>query len=168
MDLAFWKSVLWRQFGASLDMFGDAVRAFPPEGWVVGDPRRQPWYVSYHTLFWLDLYLSGAVEGFAPPPPFSLGELRPEVLPERPYTQAELLAYLDHGRAKTHAAIEGLSDERAAQVCHFGWGSLPYAELLLYNHRHVQHHTGQLNLRLVERTGAGPGWVCQAEAFRSP
>ena len=30
------------------------------------------WYVVYHALFWLDLYLSGAVEGFAPPAPFTL------------------------------------------------------------------------------------------------
>jgi hypothetical protein len=29
----------------------------------------QVWNVVYHALFWLDLYLSGSVEGFAPPSP---------------------------------------------------------------------------------------------------
>ena len=57
------------------------------------------WYIVYHTLFWLDLYLSGAVEGFAPPAPFTLDELDPAgLLPERPYTRDELQAYLEHGR----------------------------------------------------------------------
>jgi hypothetical protein len=35
------------------------------------------WYVAYHALFWLDLYLSGAVEGFTPTAPFTLEELDP-------------------------------------------------------------------------------------------
>ncbi len=53
------------------------------------------WYVAYHCLFWTDLYLSGAVEGFTPPAPFTLDELDPAgVLPDRQYTREELLAYL--------------------------------------------------------------------------
>jgi hypothetical protein len=163
MELSYWRPVLWRQFGASLDMLENAIRAFPDEAWLSGEPPRQPWYLAYHTLFWLDLYLSGSVEGFAPPAPYTLGELSPDVFPERPYTRDELLAYLAHGRSKARAAIDGLSEESATRTCRFGWGSLPYAELLLYVLRHLQHHGGQLNRRLVEVTGAAPGWVCQAE-----
>jgi hypothetical protein len=40
------------------------------------------WYLGYHTLFWLDLYLTGAEEGFAPPAPFDLVEMEAgEALP---------------------------------------------------------------------------------------
>lgn len=38
----------------------------------------------------------------------------------------------------------------------------PDEELLLYNMRHVQHHTGQLNLILRQKTGSAPRWVAQA------
>ena len=38
-----------------------------------------------------------------------------------------------------------------------------FAELLLYNLRHVQHHAGQLNLMLRQETDAAPGRVCAAE-----
>jgi hypothetical protein len=57
------------------------------------------WYLAYHALFWLDLYLSGSEEGFTPPAPFTLDELDPAgLVPERPHTKDELHAYLEHGR----------------------------------------------------------------------
>ncbi len=73
------------------------VRLWPVES---GSPELSEfWYIAFHTLFWLDLYLSGAVEGFVPPEPFTLDELDPAGLtPDRPYSKAELQAYLDHNR----------------------------------------------------------------------
>ncbi len=35
-------------------------------------------------------------------------------------------------------------------------------ELVIYNLRHVQHHTGQLNMMLRQETGNAPGWVSEA------
>ena len=32
MDQA-WKAIAWRQFGAAIDMFGNALRAYPDELW---------------------------------------------------------------------------------------------------------------------------------------
>src|SRR5262249_41964425 len=114
--------------------------------------------------FWLDLYLSGAVEGFAPPAPFTLDELDPAgLLPERPYAKDELLTYLEHGRSKCRATIDALTDERARQRCRFSWGEVSFVELLLYNMRHVQEHAAQLNLFLGQKLGSAPGWVAQAK-----
>ena len=95
---ATWRTSLWQQFGAAIDMLDNAVTACPDELWRVRlwDDAELPesaafWYIVYHTLFWLDLYLSGAVEGFAPPAPFTLDELDPAgLLPDRPYTRDEL------------------------------------------------------------------------------
>jgi len=116
-----WREILWRQFGAAIEMLEDALRACPDQLWgarLWGGDRAdlsEFWYVGYHTLFWLDLYLSGPVEGFAPPPPFTLDELDPAgLVPERRYAADELLAYLDHGRRKCRAVIEALTDEKAA------------------------------------------------------
>jgi hypothetical protein len=66
------KEVIWQQFGAAIDMLENALLACPDELW--SDRSRQPefWYVVYHTLFYLDLYLSGSVEGFTPPRPSRL------------------------------------------------------------------------------------------------
>jgi hypothetical protein len=116
------------------------------------------WYVVYHTLFFLDYYLSESVEGYAPPAPFTLAELDPAgVLPERVYTKDEMRRFLEHGREKLRAKIAGMTDERAAARCAFR--ELSELEHLLYNMRHVQHHMAQLNLILRQVTDSAPNWV---------
>jgi uncharacterized damage-inducible protein DinB len=163
-----WKTILWQQFGAAIDMLENAMRACPDKLW--SDPSAPPasvsrnvvgfWYVAYHTLFFLDFYLSECAKGFTPPAPFTLDELNPAgLLPHRPYTKAELQSYLEHGRKKCRATIEALTDERAGQRCGFEQPDVTGAELLLYNMRHVQHHAAQLNLLLRQATGSAPRWV---------
>lgn len=171
MDM-IWKKAIWSQFGASIDMFGNALHACPDELWTAhmwNDPAMQPefsdfWYVAYHTLFWLDLYLSGSVEGFTPPFPYTLEELDPRgVLPERIYNKEELLSYLMHCRQKCQETIEGLTDENAQHIGNFSWskGGISFAELLLDNLRHVQEHAAQLNMFLGQNTGTSTGWLAQ-------
>jgi len=156
---AFWRKTIWQQFGAAIDMLGNAIDACPAEAWA--DESRQPelWYLAYHTLFFLDLYLHGTADGFAPPEPFTLSELDPEGRPERPYTKEELRTYLDHCRKKCRETIDALTEGGARRRCGIEWLDLSGVELQLYNMRHVQHHAAQMNLLLRERTGSAPGWV---------
>jgi len=159
MDAAS-KAIVWQQFGAAIDMLENALLACPEELW--GDRTRKPeyWYLVYHTLFFLDFYLSDSAEGFAPPAPFTLTELDPAgVLPERVYTKDELQRYLAHGRRKCRATIEALTEEGALQRRRFGSVDGSVSELLLYNMRHVQHHAAQLNLILRQTIDSAPRWV---------
>src|SRR5437763_13443298 len=140
------RTALWQQFGAAIDMLENALLACPDTLWhgrlwgYPSDPSLPPgfaafWYITYHTLFWLDLYLTGSFEGFAPPAPFTTDELDPAgVLPERPYTRDELHAYLVQLRKKCQTTIAELSDEQAHQQVDYPWSRKPsYLELLLYN-----------------------------------
>jgi hypothetical protein len=168
MELTVWNAIVWRQFGAAIDMLENALLACPDELWADRSKRREFWSVVYHTLFWLDLYLFGSVEGFVPPAPFTLEELDPAgLLPERPYTKAELQSYLEHGRKKCRATIEALTDEKACERCRFRWGEVSFAELLLYNMRHVQHGAAQLNLILGQNIGSAPRWVVRTKSKHS-
>lgn len=95
------KTIIWKQFGASIDMLENAIRACPETLW--GDRSQKPefWYIAFHTLFYIDLYLSESAAGFAPPAPFTLDEMDERgLLPERVYTKEELQGYLEHGREK--------------------------------------------------------------------
>ena len=53
-----WKEVLWQQFGAAIDMLENALVACPEDLWRDRSQRPEYWYVLYHTLFFLDYYLS--------------------------------------------------------------------------------------------------------------
>lgn len=156
---AAWRELLWGQFGAALDMLENAIRACPDEVWF--DRTREPraWYVAYHTLFFLDLYCAGGVEGFRPPEPFTLGELNRGVVPAEPYAKDQLLAYLDYGRERARAMTAALDEASLRQSSGFAWLRMNRVELALYNARHVQHHAAQLNLILRQTTGSVPGWV---------
>lgn len=154
--------MLWRQFKIAIDSLGEALHDCPDELWEKQLWRDQPdqwvaqgfsafWYLGYHTLFWLDLYLTGAEEGFAPPAPFDLVEMvANETLP-RTYSRQELLGYLDTCRRRCQETVEALSPEQAARICTFPWGELPFGELLLYTMRHVQEHAAQLHLFLGQQ-----------------
>jgi len=135
-----WRASLWQQFGAAIDMLDNAILACPDQLWSDRSQRPEFWYLAYHTLFWLDFYLSDSVEGFAPPAPFKLDEMDPAgELPERPYTKAELGTYLDHCRDKCRATLASLSDEKAQRRCAIARFDFSIPELHLYNMRHVQH-----------------------------
>ena len=157
------KSSIWSQFGAAIDMLDNAIAACPDALWGNRIQRQELWYEAYHALFWLDLYLFGAEEGFEPPAPFALTEMDPPFeLPDRVYTQSELQTYLKHCRDKCRTTIEALTDETALRRCKFGWGEVNFVELLLYNMRHVQEHASQLCVILGQQTNDAPQWVGRA------
>lgn len=151
--------MLWRQYAVAIDSLGDALRDCPDHLWTSRLWEDEPdqwvakgfgtfWYIGYHALFWLDLYLTGAEEGFAPPAPFDLVEMvDDEVLP-RTYTRAELLGYWAHCRRTCQATVEAMTVEQANRPCSFAWGTVLFAELQLYTMRHVQEHAAQLHLYL--------------------
>lgn len=158
------KTGIWQQFGAAIDTLDNAIHLCPDHLWTAAlwedleDPAYgQFWFIAYHTLFWLDLFLTGTPEGFAPPPPFIRGKL-----PEAPYTKAEIQEYLRQCRQKCHATLQALTDEQAYQVCVFRWMEPTFLELQLYSMRHVQEHAAQLNLLLGQHGLEASDWVAKA------
>lgn len=168
------QDMLWRQFGAAIDDFGSAMRDCPdnlwearlwvdvPDQWVAAGFSAF-WYLGYHTLFWLDLYLTGQEEGFVPPEPFDLVEMEANESLPRVYSRAELLDYLAYYRQRCQDTIYGLAQEDATRICRFPWGELPFGELLLYTLRHVQEHSAQLHLFLGQQAGKSSDWVSRAD-----
>ncbi len=160
MDKAF-KESLWKQFGASIDMLGNAISQCSDELW---DNDKKFWYNAYHCLFFLDYYLTLDVDRFVPPSPFTLSELDPSgVMPDRVYTKEELLSYLGHNKSKCHDLIASLTDENANHRWVNKYRNISVIEILLYNMRHVQHHAGQLNLLLRQGMDKAPRWVSQTK-----
>ncbi|WP_143306376.1 DinB family protein [Chitinophaga vietnamensis] len=167
--ITFLKETLWKQFGASIDMLGNAIAMYPDEHW---DTRRRFFYIAYHTLIFLDYYLSYPAQALSSPLSFTLcaesaipAEAVDDIVPNRIYTKKELLAYLQSSREKCHQLIMSLNPEILADKWIEIDGDKTFAmlELLLYNMRHVQHHAGQLNMMLRQAIGAAPDWVPAAK-----
>ena len=158
-----WRRATGTQFEVAIEMLGSALRECPDDLWQesLWYDRSMPgfsdfWYVAYHTLFWLDLYLSGSGHGLVPPAPFTLGELDPAgVLPPRVYTREELEGYLAHSAEKCRATFRNMTDEQAQRTYEIGSKKhkMSFAELLLYNMGHVREHAAQLSMFLGQRRG---------------
>jgi len=165
------KESLQKQFGASIYMLERAITLSPES--LLADNKRF-YYIIYHTLIFLDYYLTLPPEDFKTPISFTIKEpedIPPEalddVVPDRFYTKKELLNYLKSIRKKCTQLIEGITEEKLAErwVEENTDGNMNYSrlEILLYNMRHVQHHTAQLNLTLREEINKTSGWVARAK-----
>lgn len=153
------KQVLWKQFGAAIDMLENAMVACPQKLW---NSTSKFWYNAYHTIFYLDYYLTEEPGKFLPPSPFTLSELDPQgIMPDRVYSKVELLGYLNFCREKCHSLIANLTDDNVNKRWINEYRDLSMLEILLYNMRHVQHHAGQLNLLLRQEVNNAPKWVSQ-------
>ncbi|UOB18625.1 DinB family protein [Abyssalbus ytuae] len=153
--------VIWRQFGASIDMLENAIKLCPLEFW---DTEKKFWYISYHCLFWLDYYLTLDPINFEPPLPFTLSEFDPYgTMPNRTYTKEELISYLQYCRKKCYDLVSAITEEIANSRWINDYKDYSVFEILLYNMRHVQHHSAQLNLLLRQEINDAPGWVSVAK-----
>ena len=153
--------LLWQQFGAAIDMLENALTACPDKLWQNGSNF---WYVGFHTLFWTDYYLSDETpkeEDFMPPAPFTKTDFDYALMPERVYEKHELLTYCQYVRGKLRDQLTRYTQEELLTKRFVSeYKNYSLFELLLYNMRHVQHHTAQLNLLLRQGTHeAAPGWV---------
>lgn len=148
------KNELWSQYGAAIDMLENALEKCPESLW---DDDNKFWYNAYHCLFFTDYDLTTDPENFHPPEPYTMSEMDPSgIMPERTYTKKELISYLHHCREKFRQLI-------MQDIANMRWNNqrrnYSMIEHLLHSKRHVQHHTGQLNMLLGKVNHDLPVWV---------
>ena len=173
------KESLWKQFAASIDMLKNAVALCPEEYW---NNNKKFFYMAYHCSVFLDYYLTIPPKNFSSLLPYTITEPAnipkdaiDDVVPNKIYSKNELLDYLQLSREKCRKVIAGLTEEKLNKP----WidnsenvnlelassSSMIYSvlEILLYNMRHVQHHTAQLNLILRQEINSAPDYVSHAK-----
>ena len=167
------RSVLAAQFEAGLCMLHQCVEQCQPQFWegqIASISCRQ---VAYHTLFFVDLYLSPSAEAFSLRELHAKGGDEREPRYSRGLDQDETLAYVGLCRQKAAQALAAETEQTLAGPSGFSWYPVSRGELHLINIRHIQHHTGQLDayLRrcdplLADRSAlrwVGSGWRGTAE-----
>jgi hypothetical protein len=163
MDL-YYRNLIWQQLGASIDALAKAIEVCPTGLWEDRSRNPEYWYLAYHTIFWLDLYLEDFPDNYHPPAPYGLEELDPAgLLPPTVYTQEQMLSFLAHGRARARRVLGSLTEQQGRAPYRFGNVDLTVTEKFLYTMRHVQHHTAQMHLILRQTIDSAPRWVFKAK-----
>ena len=170
---------LWKNFGGAIDMLKSTIVLCPGELW---QNDRKFYYLTYHTIIFLDYYLTNPVSDFRPILPYTITDpasLPPEaiddVIPDQLYTKDEFLIYLSDIREKCKRLISEASEEKLRSrwiedaeiemhgLCPTLVVDYSILEILFYNLRHVQHHTGQLNMILRQKANVTAPWISQAD-----
>ena len=166
-------------FAAAIDMLRSIISICPDEIWY---KEKKFYYMAYHTVIFLDYYLSSPVKDFTPDLPYTLGDpdhlpadAIDDVLPNAHYSKTEMLDYLSTIREKCKDLICLSSTEKLASkwikeeeidmhgLCPSVVTNYSLLEILFYNLRHVQHHVGQLNLLLRQKADIAAGWIAMAD-----
>lgn len=143
------RNILTGQFEAALSMMDHCIRACPPEHWEGKIANGSFRWVAYHTLFWLDLYLSPGDENA-----FVLRDLHARGGDERQpgaspgLGKEETLAYVAICREKILQILAAETAESLQGPSILSRRNITRGELHIYNIRHVQHHSGQLSAYL--------------------
>jgi hypothetical protein len=162
------KKILAGQLEAALCMLKHCIEACPPEHWEGKIANLTFREVAYHTLFFVDAYLSPSESAF------EMRDLNHRGGDERQDTlspglsKEETLEYLGICRQKVNEALAVETEKSLQGPSGFSRRKFSRGELHIYNIRHVQHHTGQLSafLRRMDKAHmddkalvwVGTGW----------
>lgn len=94
-----WETDLWPD---------EAPTAPTPHGGLHGSA---PWFLAYHALLTLDYDLTAEFERWEPPQPFDENTY---ASPNRIFTKAELLGYIDYCRERVCHTLDALTEDAAA------------------------------------------------------
>jgi hypothetical protein len=164
------KAIVWNQFGASIDMLINVVSNCP-DNFFEKNPRF--YYIAFHSTIFLDYYLTIPPSDFLPLLAFTQKELkdRPkeaidDLIPNKIYSKQEIVDYLQQSYEKCRLLIENLTvenqNERFKEGDEPNDMDYPILEILLYNMRHTQHHTAQLNMLLRQNIDKQMEWSFRA------
>jgi hypothetical protein len=92
------------------DLWPDEAPMGPtPHGGLHGSA---PWFLAYHALLTLDYDLTAEFEPWNPPQPFDENTY---AFPNRVFTRAELLGYIDYCRGRVRRTLDALTEDAAAR-----------------------------------------------------
>ena len=89
-----------------------------------------------------------------------------DLIPDKIYEKREIVAYLKQSREKGKQIVYALNNETLNDKFKEGDNpndmNYPILEILLYNMRHTQHHTAQLNMLLRQDINKHIEWSFRA------
>jgi hypothetical protein len=167
-----YKQLVVNQFEAALSTLNICINKCPEIAWNGQVGNLKFCQVTFHMLFFTDFYLGPDAESFRKQPFHQENKdffRHYEELEDRQqvelYEKRAIKKYLKHCREKAVQVVTGETPETLTGPSGFKRRTCSRAELHVYNMRHIQHHAGQLSLRLRIDHGIEIPWI--ASGWRS-
>jgi hypothetical protein len=143
-----YKQATLGQFEAALAILKQCIERCPGELWESQVAELTVQQIAYHTLFFVDFYLTASESDFTLRDVHHVGGDESEPVVSPGLDQQATLEYLAICLEKLRVAIASETEATLQGPSGFHWCKFTRAEMHLYNLRHVQHHAGQLSSHL--------------------
>jgi hypothetical protein len=155
-------AVLRRHFDPALQMLAQIIESCPESLWAAQTDGGPLWQHVMHALIGVQFWFREASERFAPPD-FGKGPV-PDLgtAPSFDVEKGPTTAYLQHIQSRAEAFFGSLDDGRL----HSGssiYEKCTYADLILGQTRHIQHHVGYCNRILRDGGRPAAKWLGYGE-----
>ena len=163
--LDLYKEVIAKQFEAALCTLDTCLDRCPEDVWEAAVGKITFNQLAFHTIFSVDYYLGADAEAqleqafhrgnksfFGDYEELDFGA------PVSVYEKNALRKYVKYCRSKASEVLASETAESLKAPCGFKW-DVSRAELYMFNIRHIQHHSGQLSMRLRMDAGEGIPWI---------
>jgi uncharacterized damage-inducible protein DinB len=164
--LSLFQQLLISQFEASLAMLSHCVARCPEDRWQIPVARYPFSQVVFHTLFYTDFYLGKQPDDFQMQAfhrenktLFGQYEQLEDREPVEVYDRGDIQRYLAFCRTKAATIVQAETEQSLAAPAAFPRRRCSRAETHVYNIRHIQHHVGQLSMRLRLEGGVDFPWI---------
>jgi hypothetical protein len=158
------KQILRDQMLAALATLNQCIQNCPDNEWQKSHNDAPFSQVLFHTLFYIDFYLSPTEHEFR----VQLFHKQNKAIfrdyeeleykkPEQIYTKEEILLYLKFCYDKINDYFKKIEDSNLLEKS--STKDMTFMELLIDTTRHIQHHAAQLGLRIQQLTGKELKWV---------
>jgi hypothetical protein len=158
------KQIVRNQMLAALATLNQCIQNCPDNEWQKSHNDAPFSQVLFHTLFYIDFYLSPTEQEFR----LQLFHEQNKAIfreyeeleykkPEQIYTKEEIVLYLKFCYDKINNFFDKI--EGSDLLKESPSKNLTVMELLIDNTRHIQHHAAQLGLRIQQVTGKELKWV---------
>ena len=160
MEDSLFLDICKQNYLALIKMVQQAIDICPNNLWSKENHQPQFWQEVYHTIYYLDFYLSKNPKAHQPRFDFK------ENLAEKPtiiLTKDEILTYLEEVKNKSQDLFNNLTSKEIEGKNSFWWTGSTLGHRLIYNLRHSQHHMGKIN-EILKKNGNEPSkWIIDPE-----
>ena len=136
----------------TLGTLRDVIEACPPDAWTCDDFGVAFWQHAYHALigvpFWMRDDLS---QPFEFPPFHNADDLKPNAAPA--IARSDIMAFLEQTEGDIISVFDTMTDDRLVEVTTFNGQPFSWADRILGQIQHVQHHAALMKVMLRRNTG---------------
>jgi hypothetical protein len=151
-------------YRAVFQMVRRAIELCPDSLWNERTDEPPFWQQAYHTIFYIDFYLSDSPGSSRVVAPVEDEAANLKHIPASAPSRQQIQDYLEEAIKQCDLTLEKLASAPLDGENKFPWTGPTLAHRLIYNIRHAQHHVGRLNSILSRKTGKAAEWVITAKS----